>query len=75
MLILDFYNLVPLKREYYHYSGLFTHKMDYRKLFMWNPSYSSYTHKVRKFLVSGYTDDLQEWVAISVLRKNTESGE
>ena len=75
MLILDFHNLVPLKREYNHYSGLFIHKMDYRKLFMWNPSYSSYTNKVRKFLVSCYTDDLQEWVAISVLRKNTESGE
>jgi ubiquinone/menaquinone biosynthesis C-methylase UbiE len=70
MLILDFHSPQPYKREYKHHLGLFTHKMDYRKLFMWNPGYTNYTHKVRHLSEGGYTDDLQELISISVLRKN-----
>ena len=75
MLILDFHSPEPFKREYHHYSGLFSHKMDYRKLFMWNLGYTNYTHKVRHHSEGGYTDDPQEWIATSVLRKNMKSDE
>ena len=70
LLILDFYSPTPLKREYHHRSGLFSHKMDYRALFTWNPGYTNFSHEVRHHLEGGYTDDTQEWVATSVLRKN-----
>ena len=75
MLILDFHSPQPYKREYHHHLGLFTHKMDYRKLFMWNPSYTNYTHKVCHLSEGRYTDDPQEWIATSVLRKNIETDE
>jgi ubiquinone/menaquinone biosynthesis C-methylase UbiE len=70
LLILDFFSPTPLKRDYHHRSGLFSHKMDYRTLFTWNPAYINYSHKIRGHLEHAYTDDPQEWVATSVLRKN-----
>lgn len=75
LLILDFYSPVPLKREYHHRSGLFSHKMDYRTLFSWNPGYTSYSHQVRHHSNSGFTDDQTEWTATSLLRKNLECNE
>ncbi len=75
IVILDFYSETPLRREYHHHLGMFSYKMDYRKLFMWNPGYTSYSHKLCHHQEGGYTDDPQEWVATSVLRKNLESNE
>lgn len=72
LLILDFYSAAPLKREYHHRSGLFSHKMDYRTLFTWNPGYTNYSHQVRHHSDSGFTDDQAEWMATSLLRKNLE---
>jgi len=69
LLILDFYSPMPLKREYHHRSGLFSYKMDYRTLFTWNPSYTCFSHKVYSHSKDIYTDDPQEWVSVSVLRK------
>jgi len=70
LLILDFYSPWPSARAYAHRPGLFSHKMDYRTLFTWNPAYINYSHKILGHLEHGYTDDPQEWVATSVLRKN-----
>lgn len=75
LLILDFYSPAPLKREYHHRSGLFSHKMDYRTLFTWNPGYTNYSHQVRHHSDSGFTDDQTEWMATSLLRKNLERNE
>jgi ubiquinone/menaquinone biosynthesis C-methylase UbiE len=70
LLILDFYSPVPLQRPYHHRPGVLSHKMDYRTLFTWNPCYTTASHQVRHHTHDTYTDDPQEWVAISVLRKN-----
>lgn len=75
LLILDFYSPAPMKREYHHRSGLFTHKMDYRTLFTWNPSYETFAHKVRHHSDGSYTDDSNEWVATSVLRKKLKAND
>jgi ubiquinone/menaquinone biosynthesis C-methylase UbiE len=72
LLIEDFYSPIPLKREYHHRNGLFSYKMDYRTLFTWSPSYTCYSQKVTHHAEPGYTDDSNEWVATSVLRKNLE---
>ena len=39
LLILDFYVRRASKRAYHHRPGLYSHKMDYRTLFSWNPAY------------------------------------
>ena len=75
LLILDFYSSTPSKRKYHHRPGLYSHKMDYRTLFTWNPAYTNFSQKVRHHSKGGYTDDPDEWVATSVLRKNIERSE
>jgi ubiquinone/menaquinone biosynthesis C-methylase UbiE len=75
LLILDFYGPAPSRREYHHRAGLFSFKMDYRTLFTWHPAYVTYSHKIHHHSHDGYTDDSQEWVATSVLRKNAERSE
>jgi ubiquinone/menaquinone biosynthesis C-methylase UbiE len=74
LLIMDFFSPMPSRRAYHHRKGLFSHKMDYRTLFTWNPAYTTYSHKVHHHSRVGYTDDADEWVATSLIRKNLESG-
>ena len=70
LIINDFFVKAPMRREYHHAPGLYSHKMDYRTLFTWHPSYTCYNHDVRHHGEVSYTDDPQEWVAISLLRKD-----
>jgi SAM-dependent methyltransferase len=76
VVINDFFASASLVRDYHHRDGLYSHKMDYRRLFDWHPFYTCYSH-----LVVGhggnehlFTDDPQEWVSISILRKNAKAG-
>jgi ubiquinone/menaquinone biosynthesis C-methylase UbiE len=71
LMILDFYSPTPRAREYHHRAGMMSYKMDYRSLFTWHPDYACMTHKVRHHGEDAHTDNPDEWVAISVLRKNT----
>jgi hypothetical protein len=69
IVIHDFYSPTFVKREYHHRSGVFSRKMDYRTLFDWHPAYACLSHEVRHHADDGYTDERQDWVAVSVLRK------
>ena len=70
MMMLDFYSPAPKAINYHHRPGVQSYKMDYRKLFTWHPDYECVTHKVRHHAEVNYTDDADEWVAISVMRKS-----
>jgi SAM-dependent methyltransferase len=70
LVLLDFYDTAPSMRAYHHREGLFSHKMDYTALFSWHPAYTVFSHKLRHHSDGCYTDDPQEWVATSVLRKH-----
>lgn len=69
LMILDFYSPVPRAKAYHHHPGVQSYKMDYRRLFTWHPDYECMTHKVRHHGEQIYTDNPDEWVAVSVLRK------
>jgi len=69
VIIEDFFSPTPVSRVYHHRPGVLTHKMDYRTLFDWHPHYHCLTHKVRHHSEPAYTDDPNEWVATSVIRK------
>jgi SAM-dependent methyltransferase len=69
LLIGDFFSPTPTSRAYHHHPGVETHKMDRRQMFTWHPSYECMTHKVRHHHDESHTDDRDEWVAVSVLRK------
>jgi ubiquinone/menaquinone biosynthesis C-methylase UbiE len=72
LLIHDFYSPAPARRPYHHRAGVFSYKMDYRSLFNWHPAYTTYSHKVRDHSHGGYADTAREWVATSVLRKQSD---
>jgi ubiquinone/menaquinone biosynthesis C-methylase UbiE len=69
--ILDFFTPMPISRPYHHLSGISSYKMDYRTLFDWNPAYICMTHKVRHHVENNYTDEVQEWVGLSIFRKSS----
>ena len=69
IVIRDFYSPTPTRRPYHHRSGLFSYKMDYRSLFAWHPGYCNYFHKVGHHVGGAYSDDVNEWVATSIMRK------
>jgi ubiquinone/menaquinone biosynthesis C-methylase UbiE len=69
LVIHDFFSPSPRASPYHHRSGVWSYKMDYRRLFAWHPDYVCVTHKVRRHDDSAYTDSPDDWVAVSVLRK------
>jgi ubiquinone/menaquinone biosynthesis C-methylase UbiE len=73
LIIGDFFATSPIRRENHHKPGVYTHKMDCRTLFDWHPAYTCYQHRVSHHVESGFTDDPQEWIAVSIMRKKTIS--
>jgi len=76
IIIHDFYSATPFVREYHHYPGVFSYKMDYRKLFDWHPDYKcvshnlvSESHKVINENENWIKEDRNNCYAISVLKK------
>ena len=69
VIINDFFSQNQITNEYHHVPGLFSYKMDYRRLFDWHPHYVCTAHVVRAHAGDSYTDDSNNWVATSVLRK------
>lgn len=69
LMIMDFFSPIPRARTYHHCPGVQSYKMDYRTLFTWHPDYECMTHKIRHHSEASYTDDSDEWIAVSVLRK------
>jgi ubiquinone/menaquinone biosynthesis C-methylase UbiE len=70
LMILDFFSPMPRAKTYHHSPGVQSYKMDYRTLFNWHPDYACMTHKLRHHSELGYTDEQDEWMAVSILRKH-----
>lgn len=70
LLILDFYNPSTSENSYHHLDGIKSYKMDYKNLFVWHPDYQCFSHKITHHESGCYTDDPNEWISISVLRKS-----
>ncbi|SDH62029.1 class I SAM-dependent methyltransferase [Propionivibrio dicarboxylicus] len=70
LLIHDFHSSSFVRRPYHHKPGILSTKMDFRRLFDWHPAYTCYAHRIGAHGLPEFTDDKQEWVAISLLRKN-----
>jgi ubiquinone/menaquinone biosynthesis C-methylase UbiE len=72
LVIADFFPPFPFKNRYSHYEGIYTYKMDYGRMFTWNPAYTVVANVV--YSHSGYKlrDVPNERVATLVLRKNEQ---
>ena len=73
IIIRDFYSPEPFAQEYHHRSGIFSYKMDYRKLFDWHPDYECFFHEIDKGHAEGFSDDQSKWIATSILRKKSSN--
>lgn len=71
LVIHDFHAPVPTRRAYHHRAGVYSRKMDFSKLFDWHPAYVSYSNRISHHVTNHFSDDSQEWVATSVLRKKS----
>lgn len=71
VIIHDFFSISPMQLDYTHKKEISSYKMDYRKLFDWHPFYNCYSHILRHHISREFTDDSNEWVATSVLRKRS----
>lgn len=69
IIVHDFFSPAPIRRPYRHRSGLYSYKMDYRRLFDWHPDYVCLSHHVVHHNSQEFTDEVGEWTATSVLRK------
>lgn len=67
----DFFSPTYTQRTYHHKAGILSRKLDFRSLFSWHPAYTCYSHRVSAHGQLGFSDDQQEWVATSVLRKRS----
>lgn len=61
---------MPYKNKYAHAEGLFSYKMNYPQMFLWNPAYSLINHEVYTF--EGYKgiDKMDDRVVLSMLLKS-----
>lgn len=73
LVIKDFFPPTPYKNKYVHHEGVYSYKMNYSKMFSWNPQYNEIFLSV--FSHNGYAnrDIPEEKVAVSILNKNIET--
>ena len=69
LVVCDFFASAHTSRPYHHTAGVMSNKMDFRKLFDWHPAYTCYFHRLSAHGLPGFSDDPQEWVSTSILRK------
>ncbi len=65
LVIHDFYSSIPYKNRYKHKDGLFSHKMDFSKLWLSHPAYSLYSQAYY-----GAGDDT---TTVVILKKNMKN--
>jgi ubiquinone/menaquinone biosynthesis C-methylase UbiE len=73
LIIKDFYPSFAYKNKYSHHDGIYSYKMDYARMFTWNPAYSEISKLV--FSHSGFVlrDVPDEKLAVIVLLKNEQN--
>ena len=67
--ILDFWSPHQTVNAYHHRPGFFSFKDNLPAMFNWHPSYVVTDHRLRHHATRAYTDEPQEWVAATLLRR------
>ena len=76
MVIYDFYADTPVKKAYHHLQGIWSYKMDYRQMFLWNPGYREIYYRAHQHSLSGLVTEVaaDDRIIVSILEKNLENG-
>lgn len=72
LIILDFYSEQPYKNNYVHLSGINSYKMNYMKMFTWNPVYQIVSNIISDHDGNGIVDDKNERILLCSLKKSTK---
>ena len=67
--ILDFQSPLAFRNEYAHRNGLHSYKMDYSKMFSWNPAYTLSSRTVKAYDSQSGTINANNLIGINILRK------
>lgn len=70
IIIKDFYPPFPYKNEYIHFDNIYSFKMDYSRMFLWNPNYYEIYKKVFTHDKNLSLEIPNERINISILKKN-----
>lgn len=71
--IRDFDPPFAYKNLYVHFPGLYSYKMPYADMFLWNPAYSRIYYRSHSHHSSAFHEDPNERGGVSVLCKNTKN--
>jgi ubiquinone/menaquinone biosynthesis C-methylase UbiE len=71
IIILDFHPAFQYRNPYTHHAGLYSYKMNYSNMFLWNPAYVLKYQKIfyHPPLKQGTADDM---ISVMILEKNVE---
>lgn len=70
--IFDFYSEVPTRTPYAHADGIHSIKLDYSRLFSWNPLYQRVIHEIKPYPAAAGARAPDDQVAVTVLRRRPE---
>jgi ubiquinone/menaquinone biosynthesis C-methylase UbiE len=73
IIILDFYSEAPYRNSYSHKEGVYTYKMDYTKMFTWNPIYSVLSSIISSHSNEKIVYEKDERISVSTLMKSNDN--
>lgn len=72
LVIIDFCPPFPYKNRYIHKQGIYSYKMNYSKMFSWNPSYDEIFNIIFSHSEFSKRNIPDEKVSVTILNKNKE---
>jgi ubiquinone/menaquinone biosynthesis C-methylase UbiE len=73
LVVYDFYPPFPYRNTYAHNKAMHSYKMDYSKMFSWNPAYFEIYNEVTTHAGPDQRSLPDERIAVTILEKNEES--
>jgi len=70
IIIKDFHPPFPYKNVYSHCDNIYSYKMDYSRLFTWNPTYTALASSILAHDLSANYSTVDERISVNLLYKN-----
>ena len=67
--IIDFWTKENKENRYRHHNDVISYKTRSEEMFVWHPHYVVMDHKVRYIGTDKYTDETENWVSSTIIRK------
>lgn len=71
LVIIDFWSRSQQAVPYHHLTGVYSYKDNLPGMFCWHPYYTITDHYMREHSAGGYTDNKDEWVSSTIIRRHT----